>query len=488
MGGDRLRRWGPTLLVFAVVAAGAGGAAGGLGVTPWLAGVIAAVTALASSGFVGWYLPARDQRAGLTEAREALLDRLADPVTSPADAAADPLSLLRADRSPMPFRGRNRELRQLNEWRDADLADGRPGSPVLLLSGAAGVGKSRLALRFASRLPEGWTAGWLHPGAGASVVGAVAACREPALILVDDADGRDDVVALLAALAERHADPVIRVILVSRSAEGLRLALAKRLEPRHAWVVTRAAALELTPEGGGEDRARWYGEAVDAFARVLDEARPAVPEVLPAGWASRAEPFVMIQARALLAVLGQRQDDQTDPLRLSFGPVAEGLLGYERRRWQPEATAWGLSGPGAATLAAVETLQARSIAALALLGDDGDAAAEAVLRRVPQLRDQPVMRLYAITAAVRTLYPAGADRAPRIRPDVIGEWFVVGQLTQNPALAAALRADLSDEQAVRALGLLARAADWIEDARAAVRRVRGRGRAAAGAGRILGRR
>jgi tetratricopeptide (TPR) repeat protein len=47
---------------------------------------------------------------------------------------------------------------------------------------------------------------------------------------------------------------------------------------------------------------------------------------------------------------------------------------------------------------------------------------------------------------------------------VIGEWFVVGQLTGNPALAAALRAELTDEQAARALGLLSRAADWIEAA------------------------
>jgi hypothetical protein len=47
---------------------------------------------------------------------------------------------------------------------------------------------------------------------------------------------------------------------------------------------------------------------------------------------------------------------------------------------------------------------------------------------------------------------------------VIGEWFVVSQLTANPTLTQNLHADLTDDQAARALGLLARAADWLAEA------------------------
>ena len=54
--------------------------------------------------------------------------------------------------------------------------------------------------------------------------------------------------------------------------------------------------------------------------------------------------------------------------------------------------------------------------------------------------------------------------APRIRPDLAGEWFVVSQLTANPDLARSLRVAMNDQQAARALGLLARAADRVETA------------------------
>jgi hypothetical protein len=144
MGGSWLRRWGPALLAAAVATAAAGGAAGGLGAPAWLAGAIAAVTALVSGVFGGWYFPARDQRKSLLEARDQMLDALTDTVASAADAREDPLALLRADRSPMPFRGRSRELRRLGEWRESELRDRGENpavSPVLLLSGSAGVGK-----------------------------------------------------------------------------------------------------------------------------------------------------------------------------------------------------------------------------------------------------------------------------------------------------------------------------------------------------------
>ena len=57
-----------------------------------------------------------------------------------------------------------------------------------------------------------------------------------------------------------------------------------------------------------------------------------------------------------------------------------------------------------------------------------------------------------------------SGRRPRIRPDMIGEWFVVSQLTAHPALAKGLRAGLTDRQATRALSFLAAAADHMDSA------------------------
>ena len=357
--------------------------------------------------------------------------------------------MLLAGQCPVPFRGRSRELTRLAAWRE-----GEPGRPVMMVAGPAGVGKSRLALEFASRLPAGWAAGWLHAGAGAAVVEAVRGCGDPAVILVDDADGRSDLVPLLEALAERHDDPAVRVVLVTRSAGGLRAALAGQLEERHAWVVSGAAELDLGIEGSADDQVRWFGEAVAAFAAVLGKSPPVLPERFPANDRA-AEPFVMLQGQALLAVLDQGSGDPRD---LPLDKLMAALMGHERRRWQAMAASWNW-GSGRAPSAEV---QGRAVAALALLGADTVAEAAEIVRRVPELRDAPAERLAAVVSWAAGLYPGGPGVAPRIRPDLVGEWFVVSEVAADPDLTRSLRAGMSDVQAARALAFLARAADRMK--------------------------
>jgi tetratricopeptide (TPR) repeat protein len=479
------------VLVGALVLSGAGGAAIGLGLPDWLAGAIAAVLALVAATITERVFEAKADRGSALAARRRVLDPLkpAQPIPAetakhrdsataaknpktkardsataakdPAAAAkarADVLALLRADRSPMPFRARTGELQQLIRWRSAQGA-----SPVFLLSGPAGVGKTRLAIELGSRVPDGWAAGWLHAGMGATAIEAVAAAEEACVILADDADGRPDLVPLLDALAEHAGEPVIRVLLVTRSADGLRESLAARVSERHAEIVSGAPALELAPAGGADDQARWFDEAVRAFARHLEVTAPVAPGHIsagPAGHASRApvrEPFVMTLARALVAVLDRDAGDPA-PRRLSFEQVAEELMRHERRRWDAAASAWDWGMGGAPSPAVRE----RAITALALLGADGEAEAAQALRRVPELEDASSERRHAIASWIASLYPSGIT--PRIRPDIIGEWFVVSQLNGNPALARNLQAGLTDDQASQALGLLARAADWLEPA------------------------
>ena len=343
------------------------------------------------------------------------------------------------------------ELRRLSDW----CADGS-ANPVLVISGPAGVGKSRLALRFASRLPEQWARGWLHAGAGAMAAGAVRACGDPAMILVDDADGRADLAAFLGAVAEGYASPVIRVILLARSGAGLAASLASQLEDRHEWIVSRAPTVELEPEGAPEDRERWFAEAVAAFAAGQDAA---VPALSPAGRMDADEPMLVLQAQALLTVLGT-PGDAGDPRKLSFGQVAGALMKHEKRRWAAAAAAWTWGGGGLLS----DPLQESCVTALVLLGSDDDSEAEQILRKITELRDATAERLAAVTAFVSALCPPGPDGAPRIRPSMIGEWFVVSQLTARPALARALRDGLTDQQAARALSFLAGAADRMESA------------------------
>jgi hypothetical protein len=110
---------------------------------------------------------------------------------------------------------------------------------------------------------------------------------------------------------------------------------------------------------------------------------------------------------------------------LSFGQVAGALMRHEKRRWAAMAAArnWGTGGP------LPDALLEGSVTALALLGFDDDGEAEQVLRKIAELRDATAERLAAVTAFVVALCPPGPDGAPRIRPAMIGEWFVVSQLT-----------------------------------------------------------
>ena len=284
-------------------------------------------------------------------------------------------------------------------------------------------------------------------------------CRSPAVILVDDADGRADLFSLLNALAEGYQSPIVRVVLLTRSAVGLRAVLASRLEGRHAWIATEAPEADLRPEGSLEDRARWFGEAVTAFAATLQVQAPDFAEVFRVGRSEEGQPIVVVQAQALLAVLGT-ESSQGDPRELSFGQVAEALMNHEKRRWRAMASAWEWPGGSAPS----ESLQERTVTALSLLGSSSAAEAAEVLRRIPELRDALAERLSAIASWISALYQVDLGDAPRIRPDMVGEWFVVNQLTVHPELGQSLRTGLTDDQAARALSFLARAADRIESA------------------------
>jgi tetratricopeptide (TPR) repeat protein len=345
-------------------------------------------------------------------------------------------------------------LAQLTDW----FAD-NSANPVFIITGSAGVGKSRLALKFASGLPEEWAKGWLRAGAGPTVVSAVRACEAPAIILVDDAEDWGDLVPLVNALAEQYTSPATRVILLARSAAGLTTSLASQLDVRHEWIVTRAPVLDLQPEGGPEDRERWFAEAVAAFAASPSVQKVAVPAPSYPGRLDVTQPILVLHAQALLAVLGTGDDEEV-PQEQSFGEVAAALMKHEERRWETIARRWNWSIGGPPS----EDLRERTIAALVLLAPNDDGEAEQILRRIRGLRDAQEERLAAIAAWTAALYRPGRGGGLRIRPDMVGEWFVVSQLTAHPAFAQNLRDGLTDRQAARALSFLARAADRMESA------------------------
>jgi len=393
-----------------------------------------------------------EARVVALRARDEVLDAL---VADPASEGSVFDVLLATSTEAAPFRGRKDELASLERWWDDP---NQP--PAMVVTGPAGSGKTRLVTEFAASRPVPWVSGWLSTGRGGEAVAAIRRCGDPGLILVDDADQRPDVAALLASLnAGRDAGPLVRVILVSRAA-GLLSGLAAALDDRSRGMLSGVRELPLGPFGSADDRARWFGEAVRAYARARRVPPPDLPAHLSSYVTDPAEPILSLQAQALLAVL---DSEGSRPMRprangLPFDQVAAALFAHEQHRWQtlaqrPEFGLTDLTSP----------VQQHAIAALLLASPADQAQAAATLRRVPELAKASAERRANIARWAADLYPSDPPWPLQIKPDMFAEWFAVTQLTQIPELAGVLRA-MTPAQEAALLLLLAQASDNIPQA------------------------
>ena len=416
----------------------------------WVRAAGAAAGGLAGLAAATWINRA-DQRRDAERQRHRVLDA----VVSDAGPDDSIFGILLATRAIAPFRGRAKDLAWLNKW-----CDDPHEQPVAVVTGPAGVGKTRLVTQFASDRPAPYAAGWLHPGGGESALAAVRAYASPALILVDDAAARPDLKALLEDLAANPAGSPVRVVLVSRTTDPL-TRMADDLEERHRWVLDNARLLRCRVFGSPDDHARWFAEAVRAYAAARNTPPPDLPAAISRGATDHSDELMLnLQARALLAVLNSergrpwRAKTQTPP----FDQLADALFRHERRRWREAAKRpeWGLTDLTGA-------VQDCSIAALALTGAADENQAVATLRRVPDLADASAERLANIARWTTHLYPGDPPWPIRILPDMLAEWFLVNQLTTTPQLARSMN-DLAPAQKQGLLVLLAHASDHMPQA------------------------
>jgi len=215
------------------------------------------------------------------------------------------------------------------------------------------------------------------------------------------------------------------------------------------------------PFGSKDDYARWFGEAVKAYAAARHTPPPDLPAATSRGIAGTVdEPILALHAQALLAVL---DSERRRPRRLAaqgmpFDQVAAALFAHEQRRWQEiaEQPEWGL-----AALTAV--VQDRAIAALMLAGAANEAEAVTALRWVPDLGDASAERLANIARWALSLYPSDPPGPIRIQPDMLAEWFFITQLTGTSKLADHL-GTLPPTQVMSLLTLLAHASDHMSEA------------------------
>ncbi|MDX3575689.1 tetratricopeptide repeat protein [Streptomyces sp. FL07-04A] len=416
-------------------------------------------------------------RAGFREALEAHLDTpvrtllepvewqaLCDPshtVTSRTPPSS-PAGLLSAREAVVPFHGRTKLLEQMRAWTE------RPGFGAWLVHGPGGQGKTRLAIRLTDELAGNWATLWLDRDAPDDGLPSLAATARPLLVVIDYAETRTaQVAALLQALTRHGRGATVKLLMLARTGDDWWEGLSAESRTAEAMLgsahVTRLEPLAPDADSRGE----FYRTAVTTFAHALGR----MPAWRRHDWEALAgrlsEPredgagpgvalTLNLTALADLLDLAGPEPQAGTPPGGPERPAAEAedrFLLHERRYWTTTARAAGLYP------ALTMTTLTDALATAFLAGSVAREEADALLRLVPGLHDQPQDRRAKVRDWMASVYPA-AGNGPwdMLQPDRLVEVFVGQKLSEAPELAARLLVDASPARIRHLLTLYARAA------------------------------
>ena len=321
-------------------------------------------------------------------------------------------TLLRPEHGLVPFLGREPVLDQISSW-----CQGPPGTPVLLVTGGGGSGKTRLGREACMRmLVAGWDAGLADDQRRDGA--ATDRLARPTLLVVDDADLRTGLIsALVEYLRWDDAGPPAGLLLLARAAGEWWDRLVRQEELADACAVLD---LDRHPVPLAS-RAEHFRHASAAFAEVT-QAHPADPppeaELADPAY---AEPLLIHIAALLRTVdlpptpqpqgLGQdRVADDGITAAQPGPPVRQRLL---RDLCERERTRWYDLGKQSHLSFNPDLPLADQVVALATLTAAADqACATSLLAALPNQAEVTRIGAEALAAWAHRLY-AGPGKPPR---------------------------------------------------------------------------
>ena len=384
----------------------------------------------------------------------------------PGLAAPESLAgLLRPEREVVEFVGRAGEIGELLAW-----CVGKRSSPVRLLVGSGGVGKTRLAAELMRRLGErGWSCSLVGPGREAVAVEVAAASgARSVLLVVDYAETRAELRSFLESVGRRNREAAdrrghrgrIRALLIARGA-GEWWDRLEAADPAVRDLVSGAGPIELAADVGADLTASQIAaHAVPFFTRALHIPEPASALAIEVTAERAPAPVLVLHAAALTAALRLRDSGTgaapAGRVVAGHGVLGE-LLGHEQRYWSASLETAGLGDLDVMTCR-------RAVALMCLVPAVSESDGAELLARVPDLHDTADRLRRRSARWLRQLYPpAGGAWWGSLRPDLLAEYLVLTVIGEEPGLAAAYLTGLGQPAVRSALTVLARAAaDYAE--------------------------